>query len=436
MPYPTVRSVPIGRFVTQYWSPDPTAYGPRRTRSGGSYEAFIPDNLCDRPWVLDGRVAADVADAERALGKLDAQAGDRSGPGRLEVLARLLLRAEAVGSSRIEGLVVSPRRLAIADLDPNADAANHVLAVVNNLESLRQALTVAERPGPITVDDVLALHARLLVDTRDAHLGGRLREEQNWIGGSTPARAQYVPPPHQEVASLMSDLCAYLSGDDHSPLVQAALAHAQFETIHPFADGNGRTGRALIHLVLRRRGLCRRFVPPISLVLATWSKRYVDGLMGTRVATSPGSATDQAAWDQWIETIAAATLAACAEVHRYDNAVDHLVEGYRRRLRGLPKVPRSDAAAWALLPWLPASPLITATSAARLTGRSPRAIDNALAQLVEAGVLKQVRGRFRYRVFEAIGVFGLIRDTERALASPALDTRIERPSRPVPAKPG
>ncbi|MFV1971604.1 MAG: Fic family protein [Acidimicrobiia bacterium] len=107
--------------------------------------------------------------------------------------------------------------------------------------------------------------------SRRPELGRVVRERQNWIGGSSynPCSAVFVPPPPDHVDGLVQDLIEYVNGDEHSPLVQAAIAHAQFETIHPFADGNGRTGRALIHVILRRRGLSPTFVPPISLVLAT-----------------------------------------------------------------------------------------------------------------------------------------------------------------------
>ena len=225
------------------------------------------------------------------------------------------------------------------------------------------------------------------------------------------------------MTALLDDLCAYVSGTAHSPLVQAALVHAQFETIHPFADGNSRTGGALLHLVLRRPGLCRRFVPPISLVLATWSRRCVDALMATRVEAEPGSPKHTEGWTRWIATLAEATRVACAEAERYDAAVHALVESWRAQLAATTKPPRSDAAAWAFLSWLPASPLLSAAGAVELTGRSSRAIDGALQQLVHAMVLKQVRGRVRHRVYEAVGVFSLVTDAERALASPALDTR-------------
>lgn len=413
----------MGRFVSRSWPWNPDSMGPRRARAAGIFRPFIPDLLQGRTIQLDARVAADVADAELAAQALDARAA--GGP---EVLARLLLRAEAVGSSRVEGLVVSPRRLALAAFDADLDPTGRALEVVGNIHALQDALALALVPAPVTVEQLCAVHRRLLAGTRDAHLGGLVRTEQNWIGGLTPVNAEFVPPPPEQVPALLGDLCAYLSGDDHSPLMQAALAHAQFETIHPFADGNGRTGRALIQWVLRRRGLCRRFVPPISLVLATWSKRYVAGLTGMR------SESSESGIGGWLELMAHATRAACVEAAAYEVRVIALVAGWREAVRSAGTV-RADAAAWSLLEALPAAPLITATSAATLIARSERAVDGAIATLVQAGVLKQVGGRLRYRLYEAVGLFDVVASTERALASPTGDTRRDPPRRPVPARP-
>jgi Fic family protein len=426
----------MGRFVSGRWAPDPTAFGPRRARAGGSFRAFVPHPLVGIVLAIDALVAADLSDAERAVAALDEATRADSGPHRLEVLSRLLLRAEAVGSSQVEGLVVSPRKLALADVNPEFDPSGRALEVVGNIRALTDALAVAMAPGPFTVDHLCALHARLLEGTRDARLGGVVRTEQNWVGGTSPLDAEYVPPPADEVPALLEDLCAYVSGDDHPPLVQAAVAHAQFETIHPFADGNGRTGRALLQLVLRRRGLCRRVVPPISLVLATESGRYVAGLIGTRRAGPPGGRDRVAGWTEWLEFVAQVTRRACVEANRYEAHTAALVERWREQVRTRVGGLRADGAAWALLERLPSAPLVTAKTAAALTGRSVRAIDGALAQLVAAGVLKQVGGRVRYRLYEAIGVFDLVTDAERALASPTADTRQEEPVRPVPARPG
>jgi len=416
----------MGRFVTGRWAPDIAGYGPRRARRGGTFRAYVPEPLAGMELLVDARTLADLAEAEHAAAELDRVANRDEGPHRLEVLARLLLRAEAVGSSQVESLVVSPRRLALAELDAALDPSGRALEVVGNIRALQGALDLAS--GSIRANTILDIHRRLLEGTRDEAFAGVLRTEQNWVGGQSPLDAEYVPPPPVEVPALVDDLARYVAGDDHPALVQAALAHAQFESIHPFADGNGRTGRALLQLVLRRRGLCKRFVPPVSLVLATWSKRYVHALMSTRSASADGST-----WTEWFELLAEAMRLACANATTYERRIDELVERWRGQLRAVAE-PRSDAAVWVLLDLLPSAPLLTAHTATKLTGRSERAIDAAISQLVEAGVLKQVSGRIRYRVYEAQGVFALVTETERALASITGDTRTAKPGRAVPAR--
>ena len=163
--------------------------------------------------------------------------------------------------------------------------------MLGNIHAMTWALVRRGRGDDITVDHLLEAHRRLLGRHAPAEYGGRIRDEQNWIGGSSynPCSAAFVPPPPEQVRDLLEDLCAFCNGDDLPDVVQAALAHAQFETIHPFVDGNGRIGRALIHLVLRRRGLAPRVLPPISLILATWSEDYVAGLTATRYVGKPTS---------------------------------------------------------------------------------------------------------------------------------------------------
>ena len=220
--------------------------------------------------MLDGDVAADVADAESAIARLNVAATSLIDT---EALARILLRAESVASSKIEGLEVGARRLLRAEAARGlGDAPSDVTAleVLGNIDAMVAAIRSADEGEPMTIALLLDLHRRLLAGTRlEAH-GGRLREVQNWIGGSdyNPCSAAFVPAPPELVEHLMVDLVAFSNSDTLPAVAQAAVAHAQFETIHPFVDGNGRTGRALIHLILRRRGLAPRVLPPVSLILA------------------------------------------------------------------------------------------------------------------------------------------------------------------------
>ena len=225
-----------------------------------------------------------MAEAETAIARLNGQA---SALADTEALARLLLRAESVASSRIEGLEIGARRLLRAEAarkqgEPTRDVT--AAEVLGNIDAMSAAISEIEPGGQITVDTLLGFHRRLLETTWQSRYAGQLRERQNWIGGSeyNPCSAVFVPPPHELIPELVEDLCAFCNTESLPAVAQAAIAHAQFETIHPFADGNGRTGRALIQLVLRRRGLATRVLPPISLVLATWAKDYVDGLTANR----------------------------------------------------------------------------------------------------------------------------------------------------------
>ena len=253
------------------------------------------------------------------------------------------------------------------------------------------------------------------------HIGGVIRTEQNWIGGSSynPCSAAFVPPPPESLDDLLGDLLDYVNGDDHPALVQAAIAHAQFETIHPFADGNGRTGRALIHVILRRRGLAPRFVPPISLVLATWASDYIAGLTAFRHVGAPDSTTRSTGAGTWLRMFATAAHRSCNDAEEYAERIEMLDARWREQLGRV----RANSAVELLLDLLPGVPVITVESAARLIGRSEMRTGEAVNRLEAAGILRQCNvGRQRYRVFEAADVVDLFTGLERALASPTGDT--------------
>jgi Fic family protein len=392
----------------------------------------VPDRLVGRTIALDGGSAADVADAERAVSRLEAGAHSLADS---EAIARLLLRAEAVASSKIEGLAIGGRRLLKAQLvQALGQQATDVSAqeILNNVEAMAAALEEQEPGRAITLERLLDTHARLLQATRLEEQAGRLREEQNWIGGSSynPCSAEFVPPPHRRVPALMTDLCEFCNQDGLPPLVQAALAHAQFETIHPFIDGNGRVGRALVQLILRRRGLTVNVTPPISLALATWSRDYVRGLTATRHHEPAGSPSAQEGLDGWIALFAAATSRAVADAETYEQTVAEIKSHWLERLGRV----RRDSAAALLLDALPGAPIVTVHSAAALTGRSEQAVNAAIPRLVEAQILDQTTLGRRNRAFEATEMIDAFSDLERRLASPAGDTRQSPPARAVPRR--
>jgi Fic family protein len=412
------------------WIPSAAAGLPRRDRLGCDYEAYVPDRLAARTISLRGSTTADVADAERAVERLNR---DTRNLVDSESVARLLLRAEAVASSKIEGLEVGGRRLLKAQLvaalgeDPSDVTATEVL---NNIEAMRWAVDSLAEVEQITVDHLRGIHERLLAGTTLKQHGGKLREEQNWIGGSSynPCSAAFVPPPPDRVRDLLEDLCEFCNQDELPAIVQAALAHAQFETIHPFIDGNGRTGRALIHVILRRRGLAPVVVAPVSLVLATWSQDYVEGLTATRYRGDPSSQEAIDRLDYWIGLFAAATRRAVADAEIYEQRVAEVQAAWRAALGRI----RANSAVDVLVNALPGAPVVTVQSAAALVGRSDQAINEAIPRLIDAGVLTQTTIGRRNRAFEALDVIDAFNDLERQLASPDGDTLHSPPERRAP----
>ena len=405
----------------------------RRDRQGCSYDAYLPDPLAGWNFTLPSDLAADIADAETAIRDLN-QAG--TSHVSLEGLTRFLLRAESVASSKIEGLDAGPRRLVEAEavIAQGGEPADRMaVEVLGNIASMESAIELATRGQRISLTGLLEVHRVMMDRSPRPELGGVVREQQNWIGGSSynPCGAVFVPPLPEYVEGLLDDLVDYTNGDEHSPLVQAAIAHAQFETIHPFADGNGRTGRALIHVILRRRGLSPTFVPPVSLVLATWSDGYITGLTAFRHLHAADSPERSTAAHAWLRTFAAATLRACSDAQEYALKIDELVEQWRVKLGTV----RKGSALDLLMDVLPGVPLMTVESAAGLIDRSDVAAAGAINRLLETGILTQRNvGKQRYRIFEAPAVLELFTSLERALASPTGDTAIDAPVRPVPQR--
>jgi Fic family protein len=390
----------VPKLVRQRWEADLGAFGGRRSRRSFSYDAFVPDPVAELDLALPADVAAVVAEAESAVRGVNTLAPGQSS---LDVLARQLLRAESVASSRIEGLVLSHRRLARAAFSGD-EADLTARSVLANIRAMDEAVAGATRRGRFTVERVLRIHAVLFSAFGDRS-AGQLREEQNWIGGSasSPLDAEFVPPPPAEVRPLMEDLVAFLERDDLPTVMQAAIAHAQFETIHPFADGNGRVGRCLVHALFRRRGLTPRFVPPVSLVLATDARAYVGGLTDYRA----GRVTE------WIAAFAAATRWAALEAERFTSSIASLQERWRQQAGPL----RSDAAALQLIEVLPATPVVDVKSTAALVGCSEQAARLAVLHLEARGVLAQLTVGRRNRAWEAVGLFDRLDEFERRLAT-------------------
>jgi Fic family protein len=397
---------------SRVWRPNLDGYGTRADRSSFVYEAYVPDPIASLQSNLPEDAAEAVLEAERAVGELQLETTFAG----LEALGRQLLRAESIASSRIEGLRLSQRRLAEALLSP-ADADAAAREVVGNIEAMQAAIELGGRGSAISSRDITHLHELLLRESQHAHIAGQLRTEQNWIGGSdhSPRGAEFIPPPEDMVPALLDDLADYLNRADMSAVVQAAVAHAQFETIHPFADGNGRVGRALIHVVFRRRGLSSRFAPPISIVLAANGLRYVEGLNAYR----QGMAAD------WCRFFARVTVDAVKRSRALAADLANLQSDWLEKA----KHPRSDSAAARLIVSIPGQPIVDARTVATMLSVSEVASRNALNTLESAGVLRPITfGKKRFRAWEAPALIALLDNFEWSMAEPTRSGNQRRPS--------
>ena len=367
-------------------------YGARRDRRPFRFVAFVPDPIAEWDRPIAGRAADAVAQATAALAQVQARGvGDD-----LEALAGPLLRAEALGSSFIEGLRASNKRVALAAYEPLA-ADGTARAVANNVKAMERAITLGVERADFDVDNLLDIHRVLLAGTSESRFAGVVRTDQNWIGGrgSSPADAAFVPPPPDLVAGLLDDLIRFVHRNDLPAIAQAAIAHAQFETIHPFGDGNGRTGRCLIHVIFRRRGLTPRFVPPVSVVLAASARSYIAGLTDFR----------EGRVDDWIGLFADSVTASASATHSLWEQIDSLLGGLIQRAGN----PRADSVARKIILGLPVQPIVSAEIAAHRYHVTPTAARAALNRLQEHAVLVPTRvGRRRGREWMSDELFQLL----------------------------
>lgn len=389
-----------GHYEIRTWQHDPTLYAPPKYRRACRYEAYVPAPLAGQDLRLRLDTVALVAEADAAIRQLNASAHPAL------ALARLLLRTESIASSRIEGMQLGARDLARAEarVEAGRRAGATAIEILANVDAMELAIDQAATVVSFSADEILAIHRQLMERAPNAQVAGRIRKGQNWIGGNDydPCGADYVPPPPEYVDALVADLCAAIEDDALPPLVQAALVHAQFETIHPFDDGNGRTGRALIHVVLRRRGVAPAYVPPISVILANARDRYIRGLTDYR--------EDRV--EEWIEHFAGAAASAARLASEYLEAVTALTDRWRAELAASPGAPRADASAWLIIDILPAHPMITAPVAAAATRRSKSQVYQALEQLEGAGVLVPLSTHRRNQTWEAVGLLDLLGSLE------------------------
>ncbi len=336
---------------------------------GRRVQAFVPTLLADRDLTLSPDAARRCGLAEASVATGAAALPDDYAP-----LARLLLRAEGIASSYVEGVTAPVVDVVLAEHDP---AGEHSLAawVAANLRATTDAITHASGTAALTLPDVCAWHTALMAGspTPTVHVG-QVRTEQGWIGGTSPLEAHLVTAPVTELELLLSDLLAYVNRTDVDPVAQAAVAHAQFEIIHPFADGNGRIGRVVLLWLLTRR-LALLTPPPVSVLLAGDVGGYASGLVRFRLSDHNG----------WVSWFADAVSGAGRAQQELISNVAGLRARWHDRLHaaGL----RSDAAAWAVVELLPRHLILTAADVSTALGLTPKGARAALTDLTDTGVL-------------------------------------------------
>jgi Fic family protein len=361
----------------------------------------LPPHIADLTPRVPSRIATEIDKAVREITLLDADHG-----GHLASLSTLLLRAESVASSKIEQVEAS--------LDDYARALHGVrsnssaMSMVASTKALADLVDSTTDGLPVALGSILQAHAVLMADDpSEGAQAGRVRTVQNWIEGSdfSPRNASYVPPPPGLVPGYLDDLLRFVNRDDVSALVQAAIAHAQFESVHPFTDGNGRIGRALVNTILRRRGTTRRVAIPLASAIVARRQDYFDTLTSYR----DGDA------GPIVEAFAFGSLIAARESRTTALRLAALPEEWRT----LASHPRRGSAAAQIVGSLLDFPLFSAEEAAERLGGATSSVYAAIARLHEAGVIRPLTQRTRNQIWVAGALVDELEDLGVRIAAQA-----------------
>ncbi|XAZ31737.1 Fic family protein [Paenarthrobacter ureafaciens] len=349
----------------------------------GPYEAAIPAKIADVDPQIDSRTQSLVEAATVEMVRFDAELGRDSAP-----FAALLLRSESASSSEIENLTAGARKVLLAQLGDRSSVNASLIA--SNVSAMQAAIGLSE---DLSVENIGTMHHALLVST-DQGIAGEYRDRQVWIRGNSPHSAEFVPPHHGRVMDAMKDLVAFMRRDDIPALTQAALAHAQFETIHPFADGNGRTGRAIVSALLRAKNVTERVTIPVSSGLLTNTRLYFEALGAYREGNVAPI----------VELFAESAILAVDHGRLLAADIESALRDYRERLGATQESVRK------ILELLPREPAITAEMAADSTAVSTATAYRAVQRLEEVGILSPA-GKIRgVRVWVAADIIAALDD--------------------------
>lgn len=363
---------PALAYEKRLWTPTATYYPVQgRASRPAHYRSAVPPLIAKQRVSLGEQAASAAELATQELSRLDVELGSS-----LVNFAPILLRSEAASSSQIEQLTASARSIFSAEVGiktgPNAQL------IVSNARVLQTSVEFAD---PLSVPQLADMHGTLM-SHQTIHPSGEFREEAVWIGtrSDTPVGAEFVAPHYTLIRSLLNDLVKFAQRTDVPPLVSTAISHAQFETIHPFTDGNGRVGRAMAQAMLKQRGILRNVFVPVSAGLLA----DVDGYHSALTAYRQGNP------DRIVQVFADASIRAVANTRQLKGELDELREVWNSQLRI-----RRDSHAWRLLDVLMAQPVLNAAMAAEALGIKVPNVYPALNSLIKAGVLMK---KNEYRV--------------------------------------
>lgn len=343
----------------------------------GDYQAAVPAFIAAAQVDLDAETIALADDASQELVRFDAEAGTIAAP-----FASILLRSESASSSEVENLTSSAKQVALAEIGESR--SGNARLVVANVNAMRAAIALSDR---LDENSILAMHDALLRDSAPEYVG-RWRDQQVWIGGGSisPHAATFVPPHQDRVAALMTDVVSFAQRTDVPVLAQAAIAHAQFETIHPFPDGNGRTGRALLQGMLRQGRLTRNVTVPVSAGLLRDTDGYFSALTEYRAGRL----------DPIIIAVAQASFAAVQNGRALVGDIQAAAKRWDSQI-----IARSDSSVHRVKQYLLRQPVVNAKTVATELQISDVAAQNGIDRLVEAGVLTKISAGRRNRIWEA-----------------------------------
>lgn len=366
------------------WEPQSRRHAGRTLLRYGTYHPALPAAIADLDLDLPPSVLADAESASREIARFDAELGTEIAP-----FASVLLRSESAASSQIENLTASARAIGEAEL-PGGKAKQNAAMVVANTHAMQAAVALS---GTVDADAIRAMHRALMIND-PRHTPGEFRTEPVWIGsGPTPIGATFVGPRHELIPGAISDLIAFAHRGDVPALPQIAVSHAQFETIHPFTDGNGRTGRALVQAMLRNKGLTRQVTVPVSAGLLADTGAYFAALTSFR----DGDAAPI------VESFSQATILAIANGRQLVAELREIRESWNDVITA-----RSDSAVWKVADVLTRRPVVNAVLLAQELGIESTNAHRYLNPLTKAGILIETTNGPRNRVWRSPEVLAVL----------------------------